>query len=198
MHILTISDLHWDLSSDEMLMLRAANDICRMCICLGDIPLDRLQMIRRLVEIPICGVVGNHDEVDYLSRSEIQDLHGTCVDIAGIRVAGIGGAPRYKYEPGTPLYSQRDILVIERKLELQGRADLLISHSGPYRARRDGAHKGFVGTSRYLRTMRPAALLHGHDHAICHGKRRFLLPRYGRRSVEIFGCYRILIIEIDL
>lgn len=197
MNILVVSDLHWDLSQKEVSLLKMANDTCALCVCLGDIPLDQLRIVFRNVLIPTVGVLGNHDAFGLLGHAGIEDIHGRSVRVAGLQVAGIGGCPRYKNDFDRPLYSQADSLAIERELEQQPPADLLICHSSPFDFRQDRAHRGFLGISRYMRRVRPAYVIHGHDHEDKAYRRGFSFTKQGRRFTSVVCSYRVQMLQVD-
>lgn len=196
-NILVVSDLHWDMSQEEVGLLQRANDICQLCVCLGDIPLDQLRLVFRNVLIPTVGVLGNHDVFGLLGHAGIEDIHGRSVSIAGLQVAGIGGCPRYKDDFDSPLYSQTDSLVIERELEQQPPADLLICHSSPFHFGQDRAHRGFLGISRYMRRMRPAYVIHGHDHESKAFRREYAVSKRGRSATTVVCSYRVQMLQVD-
>ena len=78
MIILAIADLH-DWSVDELELIRDLDFDC--CCLLGDIPDAALEIIKRLVQKPLFGVLGNHDELSTLSRCGIQNLDGKSVTV---------------------------------------------------------------------------------------------------------------------
>ena len=98
---------------------------------------------------------------------------GRVVDVAGLRVAGLGGCRRYSEGPNQ--YTDRQ--QARRALALRARArwrtlrdgrgvDVLITHAPP-RGTGDGddpAHRGFTALHGLVGALRPAALLHGHVH----------------------------------
>lgn len=184
MNVLAIADLHWELFRKEVELIQSANGTCQLCVLLGDIPLDQLKLISRCVSLPTVGVLGNHDERGLLGRAGFRDIHGESVQAAGVRIAGIGGSPRYKEDPDRPMFSQEESLATEKRLERQLPADILICHSSPYDRRADAPHRGFRSVSRYIRRVRPACVLHGHDHDDSVSDRRYLLPVNGRRAVR--------------
>lgn len=198
MNVLAISDLHWDLSSAEVARIRDANASCQLCVLLGDIPLDQLRVIAENMALPTVGILGNHDAVGLLDKAGIRDIHGKSVSVTGLQVAGIGGSPRYKDDPDRPMYSQRESLAVEESLEAQAPADITICHSAPYDRRADAPHRGFKSITRYMRRVRPAYVIHGHDHDDTVARKRYLLPRNGRTSVTVIGTYRVHILELAL
>ena len=197
MNILVVSDLHWNFSQEEVSLLKRSNGTCALCVCLGDIPLDQLRIVFRNVLIPTVGVLGNHDVFGLLSHAGIEDIHGRSVSVAGLQVVGIGGCLRYKNDLDSPLYSQTDSLAIERELEHQPPADLLICHSSPFNFRQDRAHRGFLGISRYMRRVRPAYVIHGHNHEDKAYRREYALAKHGRRFTTVICSYRVQVLQVD-
>jgi Icc-related predicted phosphoesterase len=135
--------------------------------------------------VPCYGVPGNHDK---LRPAGLNNLHGRVVTVNGVRIAGIGGARKYKTHPNhyTDLQMNRTML----RLPL---ADLIIAHSPPLATsqKEDPIHQGFACFDRYIKKYRPQAWIHGHT-----GKKF-------TGSVESTAVYgvnvrRPLILEFDL
>lgn len=198
MKVLTIADLHWDLSRDETALLQSANEICDCCFCLGDIPLYSLETIKDILEIPIVGVLGNHDEIGMLEKAGIPDLDGVCISVSDLLVAGLGGSNLYKTKGDYPLYTQKEKLVVEHQLETMPCADVLLCHCGPYNRQSDLPHRGFKAISRYIRNVRPGYVFYGHNHNIETYEKRFLTKKNGRYKTVISCCYRVGIQEVNL
>lgn len=196
MNVLSVADLHWELSRKEMELLQSANGTCQLCVLLGDIPLDQMELISRYVQLPTVGVLGNHDERGLLGRAGFRDIHGKSVQVSGAMVAGIGGSTRYKDDPDRPMYTQAESLAVEEHLEKQPPADILICHSSPFDRHADAAHRGFRSISRYMRRVRPAYVIHGHDHGESLSQRHYLLPRNGRSEVSVLCTYRVHVHEL--
>lgn len=141
------------------------------CCLLGDIPDAALEIIKRIVQKPLFGILGNHDELSTLSRCEIPNLDGTSVTVNGVTIAGFGGSHRYK-SGDYPMLTQKESIAAAK---LCPKADILISHDTAYhamtrfalRARRpaapsaakrfnivlkrlDSAHCGLKGISKYI------------------------------------------------
>lgn len=163
-------------------------------VFLGDLqpshPLDQeLQPILGLTNI--WWIHGNHDtdsdaDYDNLFESALadQNLHGRVVEIAGIRIAGLGGVFRGQVwmPPEQPLFNSQDSYVarcgkgnlwrggLPRKhrssifpcdySRLVGeRADILITHEAP------SCHPhGFEGIDELARNLGVRAAFHGHHH----------------------------------
>jgi hypothetical protein len=92
---------------------------------------------------------------------------GRVVDVAGLRIAGLGGCRRYR--PGPNQYSDRQQARRARRLALRARlartrVDMLITHAPP-RGVGDGTdpvHQGFPALNVLAGRLQPALLLHGH------------------------------------
>ena len=193
--ILAIADLHWDLSAEELQMIQAANQTCKLCICLGDIPLDQLRVIKRNVNIPIIGVLGNHDTQDLLEDADIENAHGKVSEIQGLKIAGLSGAPKYTEQPHRILYTQEEAKNVIENMSADP-ADILISHSGSYNKNADKSHIGFRAIDDYMKKVRPAYVIHGHDHVPSKKIKKFIWKRNGRRVVTeicvIIAIYLLL------
>ncbi|HEU5108711.1 MAG TPA: metallophosphoesterase, partial [Micromonosporaceae bacterium] len=98
---------------------------------------------------------------------------GTVVDVAGLRIAGLGGSIRYNDGPNQWTEDQQArrarkvARVAARRRRRDGRGvDVLLTHS-PARDVGDAAapaHRGFACLHDAVHRMRPKLLLHGHIH----------------------------------
>lgn len=160
-------------------------------ILLGDImaaqPLEvELAAIVNLTQI--WWIHGNHDtdseqHYDNLFGSQLADrnLHGRIVDIAGLRIAGLGGIFRGKvwsnqaaaspadyqamcgqgnrWRGGLPMKHRSTIFRSEVEALASQRADILVTHEGP------GMHPlGKQAVSGLAKSMGVKAAFHGHLH----------------------------------
>ena len=158
----------------------------------GDLDVDYLDYLSNLFEVPLVFVPGNHDvDLSGLRRSRGGLLlraglpspelgpagglaaDGEVVDVAGLRIAGLGGSIRYRLGPNQ--YTQREQARRGRKLvrragRLQRRdgrgVDVLLTHSPPLDCGDgdDGPHRGFAALHDVAAALRPQLLLHGHIH----------------------------------
>lgn len=162
-----------------------------LIIAAGDLPFDYLAELSDQVDRPGVLVPGNHDPdiSGYSQRGGLwlraglpdpwpgppgfSDADGRVIDIAGVRVAGLGGSVRYR--PGPNQWSQtqqarrgRSLVRAARRLTRRdGRAvDVLLTHAPPRHCgdREDGPHHGFECLHRVVRELRPRLLVHGHIH----------------------------------
>jgi Calcineurin-like phosphoesterase len=163
----------------------------------GDLPFEYLGYLMNALDAPLVFVPGNHDPdlSGYrISRAGLTlraglparppwpdgavSADGRVVDVAGLRIAGLGGCRRYR--PGPNQYSDRQQARRARRLaarawlrrpasqrQLRGRArqvDVLLTHAPP-RGVGDGSdpvHQGFRALNLLAARLRPALLLHGH------------------------------------
>jgi Icc-related predicted phosphoesterase len=113
------------------------------------------------------------------------------VDVAGLRIAGLGGCRRYR--PGPNQYSDRQQARRARRLaararlrrhgvglrQLRGGVDVLLTHAPP-RGVGDGAdpvHQGVPALNVLTARLQPAVLLHGHVDPDPAGRRDHRLGR---------------------
>jgi hypothetical protein len=163
-----------------------------LILACGDLPFDYLDRLMNLLDIPLVFVPGNHDRDVSGFRSARNGLtlraglparppwpdgavcaDGRVVDVAGLRVAGLGGCRRYGDGPNQ--YTDRQ--QARRALRLRGAArwrrlrdgrgiDVLLTHAPP-RGVGDGddpPHRGFTALHGLVRALTPVVLLHGHVH----------------------------------
>jgi predicted phosphodiesterase len=158
----------------------------------GDLPFDYLRHLMNAVDVPLVLVPGNHDPDVSGYRTSHRGLvlkaglpaeppwppggvnaDGRVVDVAGLRIAGLGGCLRYNDGPNQ--WTERQfgarawrLLIAARWRESRDRrgVDVLLTH-GPPRGVGDGddpAHRGAAALNRLVDRLRPKVLLHGHVH----------------------------------
>jgi Calcineurin-like phosphoesterase len=155
----------------------------------GDLPFEYLGYLMNALDVPLVFVPGNHDAdlSGYrLSRAGLTlraglparppwpdgavSADGRVVDVAGLRIAGLGGSRRYR--PGPNQYSDRQQASRARSLRRQARrgqrgrrrVDVLLTHAPP-RGVGDAAdppHQGFAALHGLVAALQPGVLLHGH------------------------------------
>jgi hypothetical protein len=185
--VLAVSDVVDEALSADVTGVRDA-DLILAC---GDLPFEYLGGLMNRLDVPLVFVPGNHDpDVSgyRLSRAGLTlraglpvrppwpdgaiNADGRVVDVAGLRIAGLGGCRRYSAGPNQ--YTDRQQARRARRLAAQARlrrprgaprtVDVLITHAPP-RGVGDGAdapHRGFPALNALARRLRPALLLHGH------------------------------------
>jgi calcineurin-like phosphoesterase family protein len=163
-----------------------------LILACGDLPFEYLGYLMDALQAPLVFVPGNHDPdlTGYrLARNGLTLraglpstapwppgailADGRVVDIAGLRVAGLGGSLRYR--PGPNQYSEHQLA--RRGWALSARArwarrrdgrgvDVLLTHAPPAGVGdgSDPAHRGFRALHPVLARLRPGLLLHGHVH----------------------------------
>ncbi len=164
-----------------------------LVVSCGDLPFDYLEYLVSTLNVPLVFVPGNHDpEIECDKPDALQpdsftwDAHhggdirprgcgnidGKTVEVAGLRVAGLGGSIRYNEGPNQ--YTQRQMTWRSAKMEMRYRVrrpsrrkiDLLVTHAPPLGAGdgADAAHQGIKSLHRLTRVLQPTYLLHGHIH----------------------------------
>jgi calcineurin-like phosphoesterase family protein len=166
-----------------------------LVLAAGDLPFDYLEYLADALEQPCVLVPGNHDAdlggysrrrglwtrdgfpVDWPGPQGWQDTDGQVVDVAGLRIAGLGGSIRYSGGPNQWTEGQQSrrakrlARTAHRKYRQDGRGvDVLLTHSPPRGLgdREDLPHRGFACLHDAVRRIRPALMLHGHIHP--HGR----------------------------
>ena len=161
-----------------------------LIVACGDLPFEYLGYLMNGLDVPLVFVPGNHDPElsGYRNSRGGLTLHaglpaqppwpdgavnadGRIVDVAGLRVAGLGGCRRYSSGPNQ--YSDRQQARRARSLRRKAawrrmrgepRIDVLLTHAPP-RGVGDGAdaaHQGFTALHGLVARLQPGVLLHGH------------------------------------
>lgn len=160
-----------------------------LIIAAGDLPWDYLDFLESTLNVPLVFVPGNHDpEVEsHDSRSGMfmragmpcdqRRCGGVNVDqgvteVAGLKIAGLGGCVRYR--PGPNQYSQRQYAWKAGKLIRKARRafgkntkiDILLTHAPPLGLgdEDDRPHVGIKALHRVIDELQPRWHLHGHIH----------------------------------
>ena len=159
----------------------------------GDLPADYLEYLQTRLNAPLVFVPGNHDPdlsppADPIfppspQTSTLRDppgplgginADGRIVDVADLRIAGLGGSIRYREGPNQ--YTQRQMGDRVRRLRRRaawkrlrdGReVDMIVSHAPPFGIGDepdDPAHVGVRALVDLIERWRPCLLLHGHIH----------------------------------
>lgn len=189
------------LEGDKLATLRP--DIVLSC---GDLPFDYLEYLVSGLDVPLLYVLGNHDpslkppdptwaplhaDEPVPGPRGCDNIDGRLIEIAGLRIAGLGGSVRYR--PGANQYTQGEMRRRALNLELRIRLkrvprsrralDILVTHAPPFgiASAQDAAHAGFVPFERLIQSFGPLLVVHGHIHP------------YGRHQPErAIGPTRIL------
>jgi calcineurin-like phosphoesterase family protein len=205
--VLAVSDVE-----DEVLWQDAGSvgpvDLILSC---GDLPFEYLDHIMGELEAPLVFVPGNHDpdvEGYHQGRSGLLlragmpaeppwppgavNANGRVVDVASLRLAGLGGSVRYAEGPNQ--YTQRQQSHRARRLAAAARwhrfrdhhgVDVLLTHAPPRNVGDgdDPAHQGFVAFHALVSRLDPSLLLHGHVHPFGRPAPDLVLGRTAVRNV---------------
>ena len=178
--MLAVSDETSDALLTDLDPVRSA----RLILACGDLPFDYLDTLINALEVPLVFVPGNHDPdlSGYrMSRAGLTlraglparapwpdgavNADGRIIDVAGLRIGGLGGCLRYSDGPNQ--YSQRQ--QARRALRLRaaarwrsprragGGVDVLLTHAPPRGIGDDddAAHRGFGALHGLTRALRP-------------------------------------------
>jgi len=183
-----------DETDDALAADPGAAGAAELILACGDLPSDYLGSLMNALDVPLVLVPGNHDPDLSGYRSSRAGLtlragmparppwpdgavnaDGRVVDVAGLRVAGLGGCQRYTEGPNqyTDRQQARRALALRAaarwRRQRDGRGvDVLLTHAPP-RGVGDGddpPHRGFTALHSLTAVLRPAALLHGHVHPV--------------------------------
>lgn len=176
----------------------------------GDLPANYIEFVATKVTVPVVYVHGNHKEEytqDYLGNLTPPGgaiaAHGRVVDVAGIRVAGWGGSPRYNNgDFGQYDESQAKTRFLtwypalgSRRVRRGHGVDILLSHAPPVgpHAGADFAHRGSTSLSMFHRLFRPKLHIHGHVHLYeAQPKREYVTPE----GVRVINAFEYTLIEV--
>ena len=179
----------------------------------GDLPFDYLETLVSLANVPLLYVPGNHDpelrraaqaispedvikpltyrrdELDPPGPLGCVNLDGRVTEVAGLRIAGLGGSMRYTKGPNQ--YTQGQMQFRAAKLELKTyvhslvrrdrlddhrdvrprsdpprRVDVILTHAPPFGLGDgdDTCHEGFSAFHGLVGRLAPKVLIHGHIH----------------------------------
>jgi len=182
----------------------------------GDLPFDYLEFLANALDRPCVFVPGNHD-VDLGGYDRAHGLwyrggfpatwpgpagavnaDGRIVDVAGVRIAGLGGSIRYNDGPNQWTERQQSrragrlARMARRRRRRDGKTvDVLLTHSPPRHVgdEEDPPHRGFACLHDTVAALAPTLLVHGHIHP--HGQPRPDREMGHTRVVNTVG-YRIL------
>ena len=161
-----------------------------LILACGDLPFDYLGSLMNALDVPLVFVPGNHDpdlsgyrmsRAGLTLRASIPvrppwpdgaiNADGRLIDVAGLRVAGLGGCLRYSAGPNqyTDRQQARRAMALRARARCQrprrdGGVDVLITHAPPRGVgdEDDPPHRGFTALHALVRALRPPLLLHGH------------------------------------
>ncbi|MEU4444792.1 metallophosphoesterase [Actinosynnema sp. NPDC050801] len=183
-----------------------------LVVAAGDLPFDYLEYLAGALDRPCVFVPGNHD-ADLTGYSNVRGLWTKAgiptrwpgpagavnadervVDVAGLRIAGLGGSIRYSGGPnqwterGQARRLRRVLRAARWRRLRDGRGvDVLLTHSPPAGCgdEPDPPHRGFACLHEAVRRLRPPIMLHGHIHP--HGEVKPDRDLDGTRVVNVVG-----------
>jgi hypothetical protein len=151
----------------------------------GDLPFDYLEFLASALDRPLVFVPGNHDAdlsgysrrrgmwlaagfpARYPGPDGAVNADGRVVEVAGLRIAGLGGSIRYNDGPNQWTERQQARRAGRLVRAARGRpVDVLLTHSPPLGLgdRDDPPHRGFACLHTVVERLRPGFLVHGHIH----------------------------------
>ena len=186
--VLAVSDEVDEVLANDARSARGAE----LILACGDLPFEYLAHLMDQLDVPLVFVPGNHDPDLSGYRSSRTGLFlraglpakppwpagainadGLVVDVAGVRLAGLGGCLCYRDGPNqyTDRQQARRALSLRRRARWRRlrdgrRVDVLLTHAPP-RGIGDGddpPHHGFTALRRLVERLQPELLLHGHVH----------------------------------
>jgi hypothetical protein len=161
----------------------------QLVLACGDLPFDYLRHLAGSLDVPLVFVPGSHDpdligyrggafptvvRFDEPPWPDVEvNADGRVVDVAGLRLAGLGGCRRYA--PGPNQYSDHEQARRAHRLVATARlrswhdgrgVDVLLTHAPPLGVgdAADVAHRGFPALHGVVGRLHPLLLLHGHVH----------------------------------
>jgi hypothetical protein len=194
----------------------------QLILACGDLPFDYLGHLADQLDVPLVFVAGNHDpdvagyrqgRNGLMLRAGLPaeppwppgavNADGRVVDVAGLRLAGLGGSVRYSEGPNQ--YTQRQqrwraarLLIAARwRQRRDGRAiDVVLAHAPPSGGddTADPAHAGFDALAHLVDRLQPPLLLHGHIHPYGGAQRD---QQYGRTIVRNVVGRHVFAIETE-
>lgn len=181
--MIVIADLHMCFFEDSQIIQSVLETKKYDCVLfLGDIfASDIKKFVSCAGGRPCLYVLGNHDEWQQnYDIDGLTDLDGDVVEICGVRIGGVSGAPRYKQDPNLCMRSEEEVANALRSL---GAVDILVSHESPYHLlNKNFAHGGFQAITDYLRQYDVPLHIFGHHHI------NYDEVVDGTREVCVYGC----------
>ncbi|MFI6101295.1 metallophosphoesterase [Lentzea sp. NPDC051213] len=187
-----------------------------LIVAAGDLPFDYLEFLANALDRPLVFVPGNHD-TDLSGYANVRGLWTKAgvpvrwpgpagavnadervIDVAGLRIAGLGGSIRYNEGPNQWTERQQarrarrvSRLAGWRRLRDGRGVDVLLTHSPPRDCgdEPDAPHRGFACLHTLVSRLQPGLLLHGHIHP--HGAPKPDRQLGDTRVVNVVG-YKVL------
>ena len=173
----------WDYYSPDKL-----KDV-EMIITCGDLNRHYLEYLVTMAPVPVFYVHGNHDEsYDAHPPEGAVCLDDDVIVYHGLRIAGLGGACRYR--TGAWQFTEAEM---KKRVN---RVDVLVTHAPlhGYGDLNDLAHRGFTVFRDVLDRYHPQLMLHGHVH-MSYGANIPREHQYG--STRIVNCFERVYLDVE-
>lgn len=208
MKILTVSDKVEKTFFKEHLLREKCQGIHLILAC-GDLPSYYLEYLLNSLNVPLYYVPGNHDEQPHQPYSTKKPFAKGCINIdqrvivfKNLLIGGLAGP--FRYRRGKYLYTEAQMhrkvfsmipRLLLNKIKYKRYIDILIAHAPPFgiHDEKDLAHRGFKEFPKFMKTYKPAYLIHGHTTR--QGGKEIAMSSYHSTMVINTNPYRIL--EID-
>lgn len=139
-----------------------------LVVAAGDLAWDYLESIVSALDVPAAYVPGNHDpdiRPGAAPRGMVS-VDEQVRELAGLRIAGLGGCVRYN--AGHHQYTQQEYDIRARRLtkRVYRPLDILLTHAPPLGLgdEPDPSHTGISALHEVIETLGPTWHLHGHIH----------------------------------
>lgn len=161
--IFFIADTHGTLDEKEFSNYVKEHQNYDVCIMLGDHYVRDINIIVKYIDKNrLYGLLGNHD-YNYLSEYDIPNLNGKVLTIKNLKILGMEGSHKYKSAEFPSFTEEESIEFFSNKEKV----DILVSHDKKYDceiAKKDLAHQGLIGITKYLYENKIPYHIHGHIH----------------------------------
>lgn len=128
MNILTVADCHGQLQENRLLETLAGRTP-DVIFFLGDNDAGDIECVQASVKnVPMYGVIGNHDYLDILKDYSIEDLHMKIVSFDGFLIGGFGGTIKYKCDSSRLMFTNEES---ENLFAGFPKCDIMITHDRP-------------------------------------------------------------------
>lgn len=183
--IFFIADTHGTLDEREFSQYVSEHQNYDVCIMLGDHYIRDIDIIVRYIDKNrLFGLLGNHD-YDYLSEYNIPNINGKILNINNVKILGMEGSFKYKSSNFPSFTEEESISFFENKEKV----DILVSHDKKYDyeiSKKDAAHQGLIGITKYLYENSIPYHVHGHIHGNYEQK-----MLNGTTEISVFGYKNI-------
>lgn len=191
---------HWSKKlSDTELVLSA-----------GDLAPAYLEYIASKLNVPLLYVRGNHDSFyDTMPPKGCMDIDEKVVNVAGLKIAGLGGSMRYR--EGSDMYSEKEqnnrIKRLKKQLQNgstrdvineepgsnKGLLDIFLTHAPccGFGDLDDLPHKGFACFNTFIEQFKPRFHLYGHVHMDYGDIDRIIIHPSGTTLINCYGMYMV-------